>query len=376
MGVSSCRVADIVSQEIANIHDSFFKHSLSDAKSAETFLREHLPPQVAALLAPEPPEPDSASFVDERLAQHHSDLLFRVRLNTGRDTLAYVLFEHKSSPDPATPLQLLRYIVRVLARWYDEHRRLPLPVVLPLVVHQGPKGWESSTRFIDLFGEIPKSLRPYLLSFRHVLVDLARIDDCRLSADPRMSACLKIMKYVQRPDLPRRLVAILTPELADVDIKPIVHYINNSPVAVSFEAVQAALRQRLGRRREERIMGNFSGEFEARGRAVGLAEGRAMGRAEGQAAARAEGQAAGRAEGQAVGRAEGEAAGRAEGQAAGRAEGEATALLRLLEKRFGTATVTSELRERIFAADVATIEQWFDRAVEADSVSSVFDAPP
>ena len=115
-------------------------------------------------------------------------------------------------------------------------------------------------------------------------------------------------------------------------------------------------------------MGNFSGEFEARGRAVGLAEGRAMGRAEGQAAGRAEGQAAARAEGQ--------AAGRAEGQAAGRAEGEATALLRLLEKRFGSATVTSELRERIFAADIATIEQWFDRAVEADSVSSVFDAPP
>lgn len=322
-----------MSQEIGNIHDTFFKHSLGNAAAAGTFLREHLPPRIAALLSPEPPEPDSTTYVDEHLAQHHSDLVFRVRLNTGEDTLAYVLFEHKSSPDPATPLQLLRYIVRVLAKWHDKHRRLPLPVVLPLVVHQGPKGWKSSTQFIDLFGSVPRLLRPYLLSFRHALVDLAHIDDRKLSADPRLSARLKTMKYVQRPELPQRLVTILEPELDDdVDIKPILRYINNGPVPVSVEVIQAALRERLGRCRQEEIMGHFTQEFEARGHAKGLAKGRTE----------------------------------------GEARGEAKALIRLLEKRFGE--VTSDQRDRIFASDIASIEAWFDCALEASDLQSIFQS--
>ena len=39
------------------------------------------------------------SFVDEALAQHHSDLLFQVPLSSGDQALAYILLEHKSSPD-------------------------------------------------------------------------------------------------------------------------------------------------------------------------------------------------------------------------------------------------------------------------------------
>jgi predicted transposase YdaD len=61
--------------------------------------------------------------------------------------------------------------------------------------------------------------------------------------------------------------------------------------------------------------------------------------------------------------AEFKAQGRAEGLAEGRMEGEAKVLVRLLEKRFGE--VSAKLRERIFASDIATIEAWFDRALEA-----------
>jgi predicted transposase YdaD len=107
------------------------------------------------------PELLPGSFVDEHLAQHHSDLLFSLRLKTGDPALAYLLLEHKSSPDAGTPLQLLRYIVRILTKCYDERRRLPLPVVLPLVAHHGPGEWTFSTAFIDLFGNVPESVRPF-----------------------------------------------------------------------------------------------------------------------------------------------------------------------------------------------------------------------
>ena len=304
------------------IHDGFFKHFMSRPELAGTFLREHLPAAVAELLSPELPELLSGSFVDEVLIQHHSDLLFRLPLKDGHDALAYVLLEHKTSRDPATRLQLLRYIVRVLAKWYDEHERLPLPLVVPLVAHQGPGRWTLSTEFIDLFGSVPEPLRPYTLSFRHALVDLPCIDDDELSADRLLGAYLRALKYGRREDLPRQLEFILVPELPDVDLEIILHYIDSGPIVVSPESLQAALRSiETGRR--ERIMGHFSREFEALG------------------------------------------------EARGEARGEGRALLRLLEKRFGQ--VPARVRERISTTtDLASLEAWFDRALEVNELNSIF----
>jgi predicted transposase YdaD len=303
------------------LHDAFFKSFMGEPELAARFLQERLPSEVAELLATERPEPLPGSFVDEDLAQHHSDLLFRLRLKTGGDALVYVLLEHKSSPDSGTPLQLLRYIVRILVKWYDEHERLPLPVVLPLVAHQGPEDWTFSTAFIDLFGSVPEPLRPYLVSFRHVLVDLPRIRDDALSIDTRLGAYLKALKYARRRDLAERLAVILVPELADMDMVRILRYIDRGPIFVSGESLQAPLRL-LERNRRENIMGHvmrhFSREIEARGEA----------------------------------------------------RGRAVALLQLLEKRFGT--VSSHIRERIVTADIASIEAWFDQALDSQDLNSVF----
>jgi predicted transposase/invertase (TIGR01784 family) len=320
------RMISSMSTSIANPHDAFFRQFMSKPELARTFLREHLPPQVAQLLAPELPEQVPGSYVDEELAQHHSDLVFRVRLKSGDPALAYLLLEHKSSSHPATRLQLLRYVVRILTKWYQENDQLPLPVVVPLVAHHGPRGWKFSTEFIDLFGNVPDPLRPYLTSFRHALVDLDTVVDRALSINIRLDAYLKAMKYAQRADLPQRLPIILVPELTDMDMVAILHYINSGPVAVGLEVIQAAL-QSVNHSRRETIMGHFSEPFVEQGREQGLQQ--------------------------------------------GRAEGEAKALVRLLEKRFGP--IPSSLHDRIFASDVVTINVWFDRAVEARELLSVFE---
>lgn len=55
----------------------------------------------------------------------------------------------------------------------------------------------------------------------------------------------------------------------------------------------------------------------------------------------------------------------------GKAEGEAKILTRLLEKRFGT--LPASLHERIFAADVETIEAWAERVFDATDLTSIFE---
>ena len=180
--------------------------------------------------------------------------------------------------------------------------------------------------------DIPEPLRPFMVSFRHALVDFANIEDSALSDQIRLRAYLKALKYVLRRDLPERLDVLLAegPQLPIVDVVQILAYIGKGPVSVSAEALREAL-VRLMPDHAEEIMQGFGKQYFEEGIAVGEAQGRAE----------------------------------------GKAEGESRALVRLLEKRLGPVSPT--LRARIFAADLASIERWFDRALEATDLDSVFD---
>jgi hypothetical protein len=67
---------------------------------------------------------------------------------------------------------------------------------------------------------------------------------------------------------------------------------------------------------------------------------------------------------------EGVAVGKARAKAKAITEGWARVLVRLLERRIGA--VPEALRARIFAADQASVEAWFDRAIEASEFETVF----
>jgi predicted transposase YdaD len=335
-----------MSKEFTNIHDVFFKKALSDPELAGAFLREHLPGDVASLLGSEPPEPIPGSFVDEGLREHHSDLLFRIRLKAGQAAFAYVLMEHKSTPDRGARLQLLRYVVRVLSDWYEQNKQqLPLPPVLPLLANQGPEGWAVSCEFADLFGAVPEPLRPYLPSFRHALVDLAQLNNRELSAQVRLRAFLKALKYSRRADLPECIDIVLAevPALGKTDLLVILTYLNEGPMAVSSSVLHEAL-LRLVPERKEQIMGWFSQPYYEQGLAEGELRGEAIG----------------------------EARGEVRGEVRGEARGEAKALVRLLKKRFGE--IPASICEKIFAANIGSIEVWAERAFVAADLESVFTA--
>ncbi len=61
---------------------------------------------------------------------------------------------------------------------------------------------------------------------------------------------------------------------------------------------------------------------------------------------------------------------RQEYERSGARQGEAAMLLRLLERRFGA--LPDRDRERVLAADTATIEEWGLRVLDADSLEAVF----
>jgi hypothetical protein len=126
--------ADLI---LSTPHDALFKYVFSQPEHVAGELRALLPADVSQHLDWSSLTPVPASFVDERLAGRHADLLFSVSCR-GRETLIYVLLEHQSRSDALMPFRLLRYVVRI---WDSFLAARPearaLPPVLPVVIHHG-----------------------------------------------------------------------------------------------------------------------------------------------------------------------------------------------------------------------------------------------
>ena len=186
----------------AHPNDAFFKAVFSEPEQATAFFKSHLPAEIAARIDWPSLAVIPTSFVKSSLQQVHSDLLFSVRLG-GRETLLYLLFEHQSTVDPTMPLRLLGYIGEILTQQHKSHG-LPLPPVLPFVLHQGPDAWNVSTAFEDLFAlpdEIAADLLPFLPKFQHALLDLSRCDPASEESDTQLRIVLHLMKLARERQL-------------------------------------------------------------------------------------------------------------------------------------------------------------------------------
>ncbi len=186
---------------ISNPHDEFCRYLLNRPEQAAGFLAHFLPPGLLSPLRLSKLTPLPGTFVDDDLTDHHTDLLFSVPGKHGPETLVYILFEHKSTPDRRTPLQLYRYMERVWNAHLKRKKSLPLPSILPVLVYQGRKPWPWPTQFEDLVQPAPGYER-FVPKFSFHLVDLSLADDASLPSDPMLGVGILIMKHVRHPDLP------------------------------------------------------------------------------------------------------------------------------------------------------------------------------
>ncbi len=315
-----------------NPHDAYFKWLMGISSNADRFIRERLPADVAALIAPGSPTPLAASFVDARLGEHLTDLLFGIRLMGGSDALVHVLFEHKSASNALTRLQLWRYMGRIWEWWQrNGPSTTKPPLIIPIVVHHGAAPWLHSTSFAELFGAVPPALRAYVPSFEHVLVDLAAIEDDELSSDPRLRAALLVLKRIQWPDLASHVEALLIEILVldELALRTVLDYIAGK---LGSEPLIAAMEQ-IAPHGEGVRMNEFMEFLKKRYGDEAKAAGWAAGRAE------------------------------------GRVEAKAETLVRLLTRRFGP--LPEDARSRIESADPAILDRWLDRVIDAPDLASV-----
>ena len=243
-------------QSLPVTHDAFFRALLDEPGVAAALLREHLPAEVAALLAPDAPELLDAHFVAAHLRHSQADRLYRARALGGGEVYIYVLLEHKSAPDPEVGVQLLGYLAEIWRRL--DRQRLERggavgsdrPPIVPLVIYHGAREWAVPLSFGETVAADP-ALRRYLPDFTYALLDLGQVPDERLSSQRVARGGLRVLKYSYRPDGQGAAVLAAVDDLTGSGfLLSAFLYINWAYDAVDRRAIEGALARAPDEQRE------------------------------------------------------------------------------------------------------------------------------
>lgn len=173
-------------------HDGLFKLFLREPDTARDFLAVHLPADIRAQVRLDTLKLESGSFVDQKLRELHSDVLYSVETAEGHAGYIYCLVEHQSTADRMMAWRMMRYSMAVM----DAHLKKgndTLPVVVPLLFYQGTvRPYPYSTDWMDCF-DAP-SLAREVYSRPWPLVDVSVMEDSDLQSHRRMA----LLELVQR----------------------------------------------------------------------------------------------------------------------------------------------------------------------------------
>jgi Putative transposase, YhgA-like len=283
------------------------------------------------------------SFVDENLQDRSSDILYAARIS-GREALVYFLWEHKSEPEPLTPLQVMRYMVRI----WDQHlASLPkkkrgevrrLPVIVPVVLHHGRDGWTTAVRFEELLDadeDLLAALGEHVPRLRLVIDDLGKQSDDQLYARAATSFARLVLWALKNAREAGwlggeigRWKELIAAVLAERDgaraLTALFRYILLTNPAVEREVLQGLLPGDRGTQVEEAVMNWHEREVDQ---------------------------------------------GRRDGERNGERNAGRRVLLKMLRLRFGE--LPSPVVARIEAAEVAELDAWAERFVTATRLEDV-----
>ncbi len=319
-------------------HDALFRRLFSDHAIARGALTSVLPADVVAMIDFSTLELQPASHVDEVLHAFQSDVVFNAKI-AGREARLLLLLEHQSKPDDLMPFRLLQYAVLLWdAHLRDHPKAKKLPLIIPVVWHQGPAEWRAPLdmlEVLDLTEHERAVLARYAPRMHFELDDLGRLDDAELRAramTPEATLALAALRDVRNADDVPALVGGWV-ELARAAAG------TESGLRALGAVVRYVLEVHGGLDVEE--LANIAGTLlPGAGRAI-MATAREL-----------------------------IEEGRAQGEAKGILTGRRTTLKHLLTLKF-RAAATADVLARIDAADGAALDTWEARILTATTIEDV-----
>lgn len=202
--------------DIQHAHDHFFRESMQDIDICKELTSLTLPCQLNAELDFEMFEIVKDVFINESLKEFRSDILYRTKLKK-MDQWVYLLFEHKSTPDKKTHLQLLRYMVEIWDHYKKQYGSFGLlPVVIPIIIYHGKKRFNFINSLEPLYAII-EEIREFIPDFRKCFLNLAVTKPELIEDSPdhyrgrgKLKMLLLALKYSRTSEVLRVLPQIIS----------------------------------------------------------------------------------------------------------------------------------------------------------------------
>lgn len=163
--------------ELTKVHDKYFRKTFGRNRNTIDLLENLLPPDDLERIDLETLNTIEETYVDRDFDEHRTDVIFKANLKED-DQQAYIccLFEHKSSQERLTVLQVLNYMVRIWTKKKKESKELPL--VIPIIFYHGLRPWTQPIKLSELFNinEEARNLS-YFPDFQPILVQMEELED-------------------------------------------------------------------------------------------------------------------------------------------------------------------------------------------------------
>ena len=161
-----------------HVHDKFAKTVFSNRAIFIDLVQQLCPPGIAELIDYDTVQLIDNGHVDDKLAEHFSDLNYECRLLDGRPAVILFLMENKTNVPKHPHVQLMRY---QLGRWEKAvvGKAKKLPLVLPILLYHGQRKWPNRP-FSSSFDKLPESFEPFLPRLNYILLDLSMFNDRQL----------------------------------------------------------------------------------------------------------------------------------------------------------------------------------------------------
>ncbi|MCK8816016.1 Rpn family recombination-promoting nuclease/putative transposase [Natroniella sulfidigena] len=188
-------------------HDKFFKRSLEQKETAKDFLEHYLPSGLLTKIDMTSLEIEKDSFVDDELAEHFSDIVYKANLAEKESYLCFI-FEHKSYKYSNITLQLLRYMINVWSL-KKEQGADKLPLIVPMLIYHGKYEWDIGLKLSDIVEEVPIEAEVYLPDFEYILFDLSAYDKGEIKEICQMRVFVEVLSAIFQGDFEEKLLEAL-----------------------------------------------------------------------------------------------------------------------------------------------------------------------
>ncbi len=158
-----------------NEHDKLFKKVQSIKENAVDLIETTFPQEVLDILDLNSLTLDNTSYIDKRLKEYYSDLVYNCSSKNSVSIKISILFEHKSYKPDNEYLQLLRYMLNI---WeYQTKNKESITPVIPVIFYHDNEEW-NYRKFATFFNITESSkLKQFIPDFQYILTDITKYDN-------------------------------------------------------------------------------------------------------------------------------------------------------------------------------------------------------